>query len=136
MMTKSTVVPALLLLLAARADATQVVRGPYLQTPTPASIILRWRTDLPTDSRVRYGAAPGSLGQMVDDAIPTTEHVVAVSGFPPTRATTTPPARSAGVRRRRRRSLLRTPPVPGTQRPTRICHRRRRFANADADGGA
>src|SRR4051794_25622211 len=30
-------------------------RGPYLQIGTPTCMTIRWRTDLPTDSRVQYG---------------------------------------------------------------------------------
>src|SRR5690606_35511114 len=43
------------LLLAGRADAQTVTRGPYLQIPTPNGIVVRWRTDVPTDSRVAMG---------------------------------------------------------------------------------
>jgi hypothetical protein len=46
-------------------------------------MIVRWRTDTPTPSRVEYGPAPGALASSVDDAVPTTEHVVTVSGLVP-----------------------------------------------------
>jgi hypothetical protein len=49
--------------------------------PAPDGITLRWRTDVATDSRVQYGAAPGSLTTTVDDLTVTTEHVVALSGL-------------------------------------------------------
>jgi len=32
-----------------------LARGPYLQSGTTNSVILRWRTDLPCSSTVRYG---------------------------------------------------------------------------------
>ncbi len=63
------------------AHAVTVTRGPYLQTQTTSSIIVRWRTDVPTDSRVSFGAAVGSLTNTVDDGAATTEHVVAVTGL-------------------------------------------------------
>jgi hypothetical protein len=63
------------------AHAVTVTRGPYLQVPTTGSMTLRWRTDTPTDSRVKYGAAPGSLTVNVDDSTVTTEHEVLVSGL-------------------------------------------------------
>jgi hypothetical protein len=44
-----------------RALAVQVTRGPYLQLATPGSITIRWRTDLPATSQVRYGDAPDAL---------------------------------------------------------------------------
>jgi hypothetical protein len=53
-----------------------VTRGPYLQVGTPSSMVIRWRTDAPTDSRVMYGAAPGSLTSWRDAAAATTEHQI------------------------------------------------------------
>jgi hypothetical protein len=72
---------AVLLASAGSAWPAVVTRGPYLQTPTPTSIIVRWRTDLPTNSRVSYGAAPGSLGQNADDALPVLDHAVTLAGL-------------------------------------------------------
>jgi len=72
---------ALLLATASRAAAVTVTRGPYLQTPTPSSMTLRWRTDTATDSQVKYGAAPGSLGASAGDPALTTEHVVTVTAL-------------------------------------------------------
>jgi predicted phosphodiesterase len=74
-------VAALVLAGVGPAAAVTVTRGPYLQTPTPASMIVRWRTDTPTSSRVAYGAAPGALTQTADDPSLATEHVVTVSGL-------------------------------------------------------
>jgi hypothetical protein len=71
------------LLVVSPAMAQVVTRGPYLQTNTPTSVIVRWRTDVATDSRVQIGSAPGSLATNVDDATVTTEHVVPVTGLSP-----------------------------------------------------
>ena len=60
--------------------AQTITRGPYLQRVTPTSVVVRWRTDKPTDSRVRYGAG---LSQQVSDPQSTTEHVVTLSGLQP-----------------------------------------------------
>lgn len=68
-------------LIATNAFAATVTRGPYLQMPTTDSIIVRWRTDVATDSRVAYGAAPGSLTNFADDAAVTTEHIITVTGL-------------------------------------------------------
>jgi hypothetical protein len=65
------------------AGAQVVTRGPYLQQPTPTSIIVRWRTDVGTDSRVSYGLAPAvGIGTAADPAV-VTEHVVTVTGLSP-----------------------------------------------------
>ena len=85
--TRACLVPArlwfLLLALggASSATAAVVTRGPYLQMGTPSSIVVRWRTDVATDSRVRYGSAPGSLTLFANNSTITTEHEVAVSGL-------------------------------------------------------
>jgi hypothetical protein len=74
---------AIALAAASIAGATTVTRGPYLQTPAPTSMTLRWRTDDATTSRVAYGPAPGSLTQFADALSPTTEHVVKIVALTP-----------------------------------------------------
>ena len=66
---------------ASAAEAATLTRGPYLQMPSPTGMVVRWRTDLSTTSRVAYGDAPGSLFETVDDPTLTTEHVVALTGL-------------------------------------------------------
>ncbi len=61
--------------------ATQVVRGPYLQTGTDTSIIVRWRTSVATDTKVNYGTSLASLSASVSDASLTTEHEIQISGL-------------------------------------------------------
>jgi hypothetical protein len=60
-----------------------VTRGPYLQTGTPASIVVRWRTNTATNSRVRYGTDPANLSLNADNSFSTTEHEVTVIGLSP-----------------------------------------------------
>ena len=61
--------------------AQTVARGPYLQLGTPASVIVRWRTDVATTGRVRYGNDPGNLDTSVDTAATGTDHLVTLSGL-------------------------------------------------------
>ncbi|UHG89267.1 purple acid phosphatase family protein [Spirosoma oryzicola] len=65
----------------AAANAQTVTRSPYLQVVTPTSITVRWRTDQPTTSRVRFGANADQLTQAVSDPALTTEHVVTLTGL-------------------------------------------------------
>jgi hypothetical protein len=58
-----------------------LIRGPYLQMGTPNSIIVRWRTGVPQDTRLAYGSAPGNLSMTLTDPTPKTEHEVVVSGL-------------------------------------------------------
>jgi phosphodiesterase/alkaline phosphatase D-like protein len=60
-----------------------LLRGPYLQSATSTSIVIRWRTDQPATGRVSFGNAANSLNVNVDDNIVTTEHVVKLSGLQP-----------------------------------------------------
>jgi len=84
---RTTMTLALALALGAGASpdvqAQTVIRGPYLQIPTPTSMIVRWRTDIATDSRVSYGASPGSLTTDVDDGASVTDHEIEVGSLAP-----------------------------------------------------
>ena len=67
-----------------RAVAEPVVtRGPYLQLSKPKSIIVRWRTNEPTDSRVLYGGALGRMNHITGDSAVTTEHEVKLKDLRP-----------------------------------------------------
>ncbi|HET6372440.1 MAG TPA: metallophosphoesterase [Candidatus Polarisedimenticolia bacterium] len=96
-------------------------RGPYLQLGTPTGIVVRWRTAVASDSRVRYGPAPGSLTSFADGSGVTTEHVVALSGLSPaTRyyysvGTSTGPEEGGDANH-----YFVTSPPPGSAAPARI----------------
>ena len=64
----------------ASADA-ELERGPYLQMGTPSSMIVRWRTDGFTDTKLSYGAAPDNLDTTIEIATPTSEHEVLITGL-------------------------------------------------------
>jgi acid phosphatase type 7 len=61
--------------------AVELTRGPYLQSATSTSIVLRWRTDLPADSQVQYGSETNKLSFTASEPTPGTNHVVLVSGL-------------------------------------------------------
>ncbi len=60
-----------------------VTRGPYVQQSTTSSIIIHWRTDIATDSKVYYGQSPGAMNDSVESSLLTTEHIIKISGLPP-----------------------------------------------------
>ena len=103
------------------STGASVTRGPYLQTGTPTSAIVRWRTDVATGSRVRYGLAPESLTGIADGAAGVTEHTVTVSALSPDTvyyysvgtATETLAGGDATF-------FFRTHPLAGTSVPTRV----------------
>jgi len=60
-----------------------LLRGPYLQVATSNSIIIRWRTNVMTRSRVRFGFEPEKLNGVVDDNSLVTEHEIKLIGLLP-----------------------------------------------------
>jgi hypothetical protein len=46
-------------------------------------VVVRWPTDLPTDSRVSFGPTPTALSSSVTQPGPTTEHEVELTGLDP-----------------------------------------------------
>jgi hypothetical protein len=60
-----------------------ITRGPYLQMGTPYSIIVRWRSNRPVDSRVRFGTDPGNLSRIAEDTVSTSEHLVVLTNLVP-----------------------------------------------------
>ncbi|HET6409044.1 MAG TPA: metallophosphoesterase, partial [Chthoniobacteraceae bacterium] len=62
-----------------------LTRQPYLQIGTPTSVMVRWRTDVATDTVVRFGRSPSELTSTVtaDQGNPKTEHEVTLTGLAP-----------------------------------------------------
>jgi len=58
-----------------------IVRGPYLQMITPTSVMIKWRTNVPTDSRVRYGKSLNNLSDMVTINTITQDHQVTLTNL-------------------------------------------------------
>ena len=75
------------LILAAPAlpAATTILRGPYLQSATPTSLVVRWRTDTTEGSFVRYGLAADALIETTKAFGIGTEHIVQLSELLPGR---------------------------------------------------
>lgn len=61
----------------------QLIRGPYLQVVTPGSIIIRWRTDVSSRSRVSFGTDPKRLDRTVSDVKLVTEHQIQITNLKP-----------------------------------------------------
>ena len=58
-----------------------LVRGPYLQNLTSSNLVVRWRTDAPVDSIVRFGSAGGAPGWQVMDGDLKTEHSITLTNL-------------------------------------------------------
>src|SRR6476646_10668260 len=64
---------------ACSATATQLLRGPYLQLKTTTNVVIRWRTDLPADSRVQFGTNLVALTQSAQISGTRTNHELNVT---------------------------------------------------------
>jgi len=58
-----------------------LLRGPYLQVATSNGICIRWRTDVATRSRVRYGTEAKKLSNIQEDSTLTTEHIIKLTNL-------------------------------------------------------
>ncbi len=116
-------VPLALVLMASTTAAQLdplLLRGPYLQSPTPESIVVRWRSDFPTDSRVRYGTAAENLDQEVTVPGARVDHEVLLDGLQPaTRYYYAVGSSLVDLSSGADHTFL-TPPVAGTRQPVRI----------------
>jgi hypothetical protein len=80
---RSLLIVPFLLGAAALDAATTIVRGPYLQSATPTSMVVRWRTDVAEASVVSYGTERAQLTSSAKSEGILTEHIVQLTGLKP-----------------------------------------------------
>ena len=115
-----TVIALLVMLLSITAQAQTVTRGPYLQSANDDAVTVRWRTDVATDSVVRYGATAGNLDQSASVGGSTTEHGVRLTGLAPSSEYFYSVGNSAGAIAGDSSFHFKTSPVSGTAADARI----------------
>ena len=64
-----------------KGQKAKLVRGPYLQLVNGKSATLRWRTNIPTDSKLEVGTTHGHYTLAGQDTTPTTEHELRITGL-------------------------------------------------------
>ncbi len=107
--------------LGAAVQAAVVTRGPYLQLGTPDAITVRWRTDVATDSLVRYGTSSANLDLSAGAGGTVTEHEVRLSSLAPNAKYFYSVGTAAQVLAGGSASyFFVTSPPAGTAKPTRI----------------
>jgi phosphodiesterase/alkaline phosphatase D-like protein len=117
-----TLVGLLLLLSEAFSQsAVSIVRGPYLQIGTSTSIILKWKTNIATDSKVRYGTSAQNLsGTLSNTTESSLMHEVQIKGLKPSTKYYYSVETSTTVLQGNLENYFITSPAPGTKKPTRI----------------
>ena len=86
MKSKIKIIPGsfLIILLVSLNSFGQVTRQPYLQTPTPSGIVVRWQTGTGEVDSLYYGLSVPSLTQVVPESVEERiYHEVKVSGLKP-----------------------------------------------------
>ncbi len=58
-----------------------ITRGPYLQTGTPTSVIIKWRTNISTESIINYGTSLGTLSIAEQDNTLKKDHEITLTGL-------------------------------------------------------
>jgi hypothetical protein len=103
-----------------RSDVLGLSRGPYLQMGTPTSAIVQWRTDIATNSLVRFGRSVDDLSTAVFDSAATTDHRVTLRGLTPNTTYFYSIATGTQTLVGGADYFFVTAPRPGTRKPTRI----------------
>jgi len=104
-----------LIIAIAACDGSPADRGPYLQSPSPTSIIIKWRTEAQLLSEVHYGFASGDLKKFSATGVTSNSHEVSLDGLEPD----TQYFYSVSGRERKE-YFFRTPPPEGEAHPTRV----------------
>ncbi len=95
-------------------------RGPYLQLSTHNSIVIRWRSNVASDSRVRYGTSVNNLSYTTTVTTVKTEHEVKLVGLAPNTKYYYSVGSSSTVLQGDADNYFITNPVPGSVVPVRI----------------
>ena len=97
-----------------------VTRGPYLQVATPTSMTVRWRTNIATTGRVRYGTSITSLGSTTDAVGSTIDHEITLTGLTPDTRYYYSVGQTTNVLAAGPSYRFVTPPPAGAAKPMRI----------------
>jgi tetratricopeptide (TPR) repeat protein len=103
------------------APLAHLLRGPYLQSATPTSVVVRWRTDVPTSSKIVYGAGSGGGLRRAVDSAKVTDHVIRLDRLlPDTRYRYAIGSIRGILLDADSEASFVTPPAPGAAKSTRI----------------
>lgn len=103
------------------AGAQTLSRGPYPQLASPTSVTLVWRTLLPSDARVIYGASPAMLNLTATRRTTATQHELKLTGLSPgTRYYYAVGSSTRTLAGADSEHYFDTAPAPGTRAPFRM----------------
>lgn len=91
-----------------------IVKGPYLQMGTHNSMLLRWETNVASDSKVCYGTSSSVLSSTVTDAASVTSHSIQITGLTPYTKYYYSIGSTSVTLQGNQDNYFRTSPLPGT----------------------
>lgn len=97
-----------------------LTRGPYLQMGTSSSVILRWRSDVATNTKVSYGLTAGSLTSSVTNTTSVTDHEIQITGLTPNTKYYYNIGSTTQVLQGDANNFFTTAPVIGTEQKVRV----------------
>ncbi len=98
-----------------------LTRGPYLQLSTPTSIVIRWRTDVGTTSRVIYGTNLAALDLTNSTIASVGEHIITLTNLlPDTKYFYSIGSATTNLAAASTNQFFLTHPLPGTPKPLRV----------------
>ncbi|MEN9559482.1 MAG: hypothetical protein RLZZ502_693, partial [Pseudomonadota bacterium] len=100
--------------------AQVLTRGPVLHVVTDTAITIRWRTDLPTTSKVSYGPSHLGINQELSDSALLLEHELRLTGLSPNTRYVYHVGNHNGVLAADKYMYFTTAPEPGVAKPTRV----------------
>ena len=80
---KNIFVIGLILIMIHSSFSQKITRGPYLQMPTPTSMMIRWRTDVAVGSKINFGLTQNDLNSSKSDDLAKTEHIITIENLKP-----------------------------------------------------
>jgi len=102
-------------------NAQTVIRGPYMQSPTENSIVIKWRTSIATNSKVQYGISLSDLNQVATSSNSTIEHTISLTNLNPSTTYYYAVGNSTSIFTSPSDSFrFKTNPIPGVAVPTRV----------------
>ncbi|MCB0565263.1 MAG: metallophosphoesterase, partial [Phaeodactylibacter sp.] len=110
----------LILFIGIESYAQTIIRGPYLQMGTPNSMVIKWRTNSATSSKVWYGSNSSNLPFTVTDNGNRTEHEVTITGLAPNSTYYYAVGNTSGqLTQPSNNHYFKTSPIPGTAQTIR-----------------
>jgi len=105
-----------------KAQTANIIRGPYLNSVTSTSAVIRWRTEEPTNSKVCFSVNMGSVARQagVIQRELVTDHEIIVSGLLPATKYFYAVGTIKGKPKAYQEQYFKTAPVVGSTAPIRI----------------